>query len=289
MTTDNTSPRAGLDLDAVEARANAASNGPWRLHSWEDSDGAGHITIETARVGGLGDMIADVQVSRLPEIRRAEEGAPDAPLPPRLAAGIARIDRGDDCIEHELTVDMLVSDATFIAHARQDVPALLAEARRLRGLLDATAQAFDGLVAQVRRAAGETHEPPADVAAMLARVTALRESHRERSEALLTARRWADDAQRLLDAKEGTGREEELARQLHADAGARVTAARRDGAEAMREAAARAVAAEARSADARADRCGGDSNSRRAAIEVSATCDDLADAIRALPLPGGGS
>ena len=200
MTTDNTSARAGLDLDAVEARAR--DNEDFRTY---------HLAQDSA----------------------------------------------------------------------DDVPALLAEVRRLRGLLDATAQAFDGLVAQVRRAAGETHEPPADVAAMLARVTALRESHRERSEALLTARRWADDAQRLLDAKEGTGREEELARQLHADAGARVTAARREGAEAMREAAARAVAAEARSADARADRCGGDSNSRRAAIEVSATCDDLADAIRA--------
>ena len=198
MTTDNTSPRAGLDLDAVEARANAASNGPWRLHSWEDSDGAGHITIETARVGGLGDMIADVQVSRLPEIRRAEEGAPDAPLPPRLAAGIARIDRGDDCIEHELTVDMLVSDATFIAHARQDVPALLAEARRLRGLLDATAQAYDDLVAQVWRATGEEHEPPADVAALLARVAAAR---REGAEAMREAcAKTCDRRAEVLDA-----------------------------------------------------------------------------------------
>ena len=58
-----------------------------------------------------------------------------------------------------------------------DVPALLAEVRRLRGLLDAEtaahrgdlrgdAKALDDLVAQVWRAAGEEHEPPADVAAL---------------------------------------------------------------------------------------------------------------------------
>ena len=297
MTTDNTSPRAGLDLDAVEARANAASNGPWRLHSWEDSDGAGHITIETARVGGLGDMIADVQVSRLPEIRRAEEGAPDAPLPPRLAAGIARIDRGDDCIEHELTVDMLVSDATFIAHARQDVPALLAEARRLRGLLDATAQAFDGLVAQVRRAAGETHEPPADVAALLRRVA-------EEHKALVGFRRAMLDVHEALDgvrpepdfdmpAELGSYACDEVARlkaavlpaghvavdrapyeaacRLAADVPRlqrEVAAARREGAEAMREAC--------------ADIC-----DTRAVDRGSDELQYAARAIRDIPLPGG--
>ena len=154
----------------------------------------------------------------------------------------------------------------------EDVPSLVAEVRRLRSLRDDLADAFDGLVMKVWRAAGEEHEPPADVAALTDRVDALR------CEVESYARRLA-------------GRDETNANLLGRLIAAEntVTAARRDGAEAMREAAARAVAAEARSADARADRCGGDSNSRRAAIEVSATCDDLADAIRALPLPGGGS
>ena len=284
MTTDNTSPRAGLDLDAVEARANAASNGPWRLHSWEDSDGAGHITIETARVGGLGDMIADVQVSRLPEIRRAEEGAPDAPLPPRLAAGIARIDRGDDCIEHELTVDMLVSDATFIAHARQDVPALLAEARRLRGLLDATAQAFDDLVAQVWRATGETHEPPADVAALLRRVADDHKALVGFRRAMLDVCEAIDDVRPEPDfdapAELGAWACDEIAR--------RVSAARRKGAEAMREACALTAARRAETLDAAA---GDDPDlddpdvAYRYGRFVEAV--DLAVALRALPLPGG--
>lgn len=280
MTTNDTSPRAGLDLDAVEARANAASNGPWRLHSWEDSDGAGHITIETARVGGLGDMIADVQVSRLPEIRRAEEGAPDAPLPPRLAAGIARIDRGDDCIEHELTVDMLVSDATFIAHARQDVPALLAEARRLRGLLDASAQAYDDLVAQVWRAAGETHEPPADVAALLRRVEGLaaenaRLAPRQRAGQLVfNALAEVDSA--FAESIRGTElspfyHDEVTASTLRAWRDSIVAAARREGAEAMRE----ACAAES------------DGVAESLALPASYGAQLVAERIRAIPLPGG--
>ena len=65
-------------------------------------------------------------------------------------------------------------DREFIAHAREDVPDLLARVRVLTAKLDATAQAFDDLVAQVWRATGEEHEPPADVAALLAAVTGLR-------------------------------------------------------------------------------------------------------------------
>ena len=78
----------------------------------------------------------------------------------------------------------------------RDVPLLLAEARRLRGLLDATAQAYDDLVAQVWRATGETHEPPADVAALLARVAAAR---REGAEAMREAfgRALAAETERL--------------------------------------------------------------------------------------------
>lgn len=54
--------------------------------------------------------------------------------------------------------------------ATEDAVALTAEVRRLRALHDATAQAFDDLVARVWAATGETHEPPADVEALVARV-----------------------------------------------------------------------------------------------------------------------
>jgi hypothetical protein len=80
----------------------------------------------------------------------------------------------------------------------RDVPLLLAEARRLRGLLDATAQAYDDLVAQVWRATGETHEPPANVAALLARVAAAR---REGAEAMREAcAKTCDRRAEVLDA-----------------------------------------------------------------------------------------
>lgn len=58
---------------------------------------------------------------------------------------------------------------------------LAQETRDLTAKLAASAQAFDALVADVRRAAGETHEPPADVGALVARVAAAR---REGAEAM---------------------------------------------------------------------------------------------------------
>ena len=71
--------------------------------------------------------------------------------------------------------------ASFVAHTRTDVPALVARVRDLAAKLDASAQAFDALVADVWRATGETHEPPADVGALVARVAAAR---REGAEAM---------------------------------------------------------------------------------------------------------
>lgn len=153
--------------------------------------------------------------------------------------------------------------------ATEDAVALTAEVRRLRALHDAAAQAFDDLVALAWRAAtGEDHEGPASVDDLIVTLTALRSSHRERSEALLTMTRRALDAERLLDATEGTEREEELARQIRATA-------RREGAEAMREAC-------AEEADAWADDIIGigDDDAPRVAARLAA-------ALRALPPPEG--
>lgn len=72
---------SGLDLDVIEARANAATPGPWGALS-PRADGASPVT----RAGG---------------------------------AWIAPFTAEDD--------------AEFIAHAREDVPALVDEVRRLRG------------------------------------------------------------------------------------------------------------------------------------------------------------
>ena len=147
MTAHDTSPP---DLDAIEARANAASEGPW--HTEEDvdgDDGPGMVfgppreyVAETYTGDGSGRAVADA-----------------------VAGGPAQ--------QH--------ANATFVARARADVPALVARVRDLAAKLDASAQAFDALVADVWRAAGETHEPPADVGALLARVAAAR---REGAEAM---------------------------------------------------------------------------------------------------------
>jgi hypothetical protein len=94
---------------AIEARAKAATDGPWR---WEDQyadSGDGpyfQVRSESVYTNMQTGMEADDQT------------APD-----EIAMGTVAMDLGED-------------DARFIAHARTDVPALLTEIRRLRALLD---------------------------------------------------------------------------------------------------------------------------------------------------------
>lgn len=92
------------DLDAIEARANAASAGPWRS-TWPDPTPAPHDPN-------------DVVVESL---------APGLSYVGRMVVGTLYHD-GDHAVCSE-------ANAAFIAHARQDVPALVAEVRRLRAAL----------------------------------------------------------------------------------------------------------------------------------------------------------
>jgi hypothetical protein len=86
------------ELDAIEARANAATPGPWeRGATLRERDGKVTTFSEEASV--------------YPPLGEAG---------PVAVATVAEYD-----------------NASFIAHARQDVPALVAEVRRLRGLLAA--------------------------------------------------------------------------------------------------------------------------------------------------------
>ena len=87
-----------LDLDAIEARAEAATPGPWtaRLSDmWEINAGS--------------DLVSVVESCWLPDDCEAGQhgGIPD------------------------------VDDARFIAHARTDVPALVAELRAAREVVEA--------------------------------------------------------------------------------------------------------------------------------------------------------
>jgi hypothetical protein len=80
------------DLRAIEARANAATPGPWQARHRH-----AEMTAEDDESCGLGLEI---------------DGPPEAWNRGQFARG---------------------SDAQFIAHARADIPALIAEIRRLRG------------------------------------------------------------------------------------------------------------------------------------------------------------
>ncbi|WP_378740239.1 hypothetical protein [Nocardia brasiliensis] len=87
------------ELDAIEARCRAASTPPWEPFI----EGRDHDSGDTfIRIGGLDDTEADMYVSR----------AIDQRLVPASAA-----------------------DHDFIAHARTDIPRLIAEIRRLRSEL----------------------------------------------------------------------------------------------------------------------------------------------------------
>lgn len=93
-----------IDLDAIEARAEAATAGPW--HGEHDEFGCVHV-------GDYGWVASGPQGQ-----------SPD-------------YDGG--------TGDQGKADAEFIAHAREDVPALVAEVRRLRRWKDEALPVMEGL------------------------------------------------------------------------------------------------------------------------------------------------
>jgi hypothetical protein len=97
---------APLDLDAIEARAEAATEGPWQYDGMPLREDAEYGHIVTG--GGTPGSMREHQICWVGETLNLR--APE--------------------------------DAEFIAHARVDVPALLAEVERLRA---AVRQAFDAV------------------------------------------------------------------------------------------------------------------------------------------------
>ena len=104
------------DLSAIEARANAATAGPW-TDTWEY---CGDPT-ETRYYY----LFADAEVP--------EEGEGTEPMWKSVYVGCGRkgcaIGAGEGGFVRE-------EDAAFAAHARSDIPALVAEVRRLTNLLE---------------------------------------------------------------------------------------------------------------------------------------------------------
>jgi hypothetical protein len=98
-----------LDLDAIEARANAATPGPWE---------------------------ASRQIGKKGHCYVAQVFGPDA----LGGLSLAQMD----------VLPNATTDAAFIAAARADVPALVAEVRRLRAIMDYRAEYTAGLKTEAK-------------------------------------------------------------------------------------------------------------------------------------------
>lgn len=100
-----------LDLEAIEARCAAASPGPWALGEWSGRCHMDHYPH------GRGQCLYQYKLVE----------APDVVSGPEPVTIIGHDENGAILNPY---------NAAFIAHARQDVPALLQEVRRLRRLLE---------------------------------------------------------------------------------------------------------------------------------------------------------
>ena len=125
-------PPTDAELDAIEARANAATPGPWE---WEDVDTWpsewGHSGPDLVTVDGETYICKCYCVWRDKDGVEHREAGPKHPHEHfRRNATIIR-SWGYDADG----LDVEDVDAAFIAAARSDVPRLVAEVRRLRKLL----------------------------------------------------------------------------------------------------------------------------------------------------------
>ncbi|MGV9302516.1 hypothetical protein ACWDLG_04000 [Nonomuraea sp. NPDC003727] len=106
-------PIGDSELQEIESRAQAATPGPWYVRFLDDDAAANLVAVSTVPDVGEGKRWpawngSEVVAATLVQFPRPYVAGPD--------------DRWDE-------------NATFIAHARSDIPRLLAEVHRLRALL----------------------------------------------------------------------------------------------------------------------------------------------------------
>jgi hypothetical protein len=110
--TRHTPPTEPFDLDAIEARANAATDGPWGFYDGDNyADVAADLTMTSRASYSYREKIAQLE----------DENYWDDPA------------HEDD--DESRAPEQMAANAAFIAHARTDVPALVDEVRRLRAEL----------------------------------------------------------------------------------------------------------------------------------------------------------
>ncbi|WP_295823321.1 hypothetical protein [uncultured Deinococcus sp.] len=124
------------ELSVIEARVNAASPGPWYPITTDDELFQGAVYVSVEQRGRLGEgLLLDTG-----EVIGAGLYRDQGRRKVRLRPG--GVDPGKTVAINTLQSPPLAEleehseNAIFIAHAREDVPALIAEVRRLRGLLE---------------------------------------------------------------------------------------------------------------------------------------------------------
>lgn len=100
------------ELRRIEERVDNTTPGPWFVRELDDQAAMSMVAISTVPDSGGGERWPNFQAGEIIALTLVQE--------PRYA-GIAD--------EH------WDENASFVAHARQDVPRLIAEIRRLRGLI----------------------------------------------------------------------------------------------------------------------------------------------------------
>lgn len=98
------------ELVAIEERVAAATPGPWHVRLLDDDHAANLVAVSTTPDTGRGERWPDFAAGEL------------------VAATLVQFpNRYIDCADERWD-----ENALFIAHAREDVPRLIAEIRRLR-------------------------------------------------------------------------------------------------------------------------------------------------------------
>lgn len=98
------------ELAAIEGRAAAATPGPWYVRQLDDDHAASLVAVSTVPDTGRAERWPDFEASEI------------------VAATLIQFpSRYVDCADERWNVN-----AEFIANAREDVPRLIAEIRRLR-------------------------------------------------------------------------------------------------------------------------------------------------------------
>lgn len=112
-----------LNLDAIEARANAATDGPWDVLAHAHlASGCRCLSCDEPAVGWTVDHPTAMDCEDI-VAGRSGDGETNA-----FGRPLSHCDSGPL---------LSYADADFAAHARSDVPALIAEIRRLRATVPA--------------------------------------------------------------------------------------------------------------------------------------------------------